>query len=202
MSLGMPSSYNTHITYKTHILFQSQYGNLRTSLDGSDGKKTACNAGDPGSIPELGWSSGDRNGNSLQNSCLGNSMDRGVWQAMVHGVTKSWTQLNDLTLSLSWKPFQFLECTISKSLLLLLSLPVLALTETWLFSKMVAVEPVVISSCGTLSPILSRIPHYKLHTTFSLSLKILHTSSPCYQLVINTHFNSSGQESIGSGAMS
>ena len=75
-----------------------------------------------------------------------------------------------LTLSLSWKPFQLLECTISKSLLLLLSLPVLALTETWLFSKTVAAEPVVISSCGTLSPILSRIPHYKLHTTLSLSL--------------------------------
>ena len=55
---------------------------------GSDGKNYACNAGDPGSVPELGRSSGEGNGYPLQYSCLENSMDRGGWQATVHGVTK------------------------------------------------------------------------------------------------------------------
>ena len=43
---------------------------------GSDGKESACNAGDPGSIPKLGRSPGEGNGYPLQNSCLQNSMDR------------------------------------------------------------------------------------------------------------------------------
>jgi len=54
-------------------------------------KASACNAGDPGSIPGLGRSPGEGNGNPLQYSCLENSMDRGVWQATVHGVTKGQT---------------------------------------------------------------------------------------------------------------
>ena len=52
-------------------------------------------AGDMGLIPGLGRSSGGGNGNPLQNSCLENSMDRGAWQATVHGVRKSQTQLKD-----------------------------------------------------------------------------------------------------------
>ena len=47
-------------------------------------------AGDMGSIPGLGRSPGERNGYPLQCSYLENFMDRGAWQAMVHGVTKSW----------------------------------------------------------------------------------------------------------------
>ena len=58
---------------------------------GSDAKKSACNAGDLGLIIELGRSPGKRNGNPLQYSGLGNSMDRGAWQATVHGVVKSQT---------------------------------------------------------------------------------------------------------------
>ena len=58
---------------------------------GSDHKESTCNAGDPGSIPGLGRSPGEGNGNPLQNSCLENSMDRGAWRATVHGVAKSWT---------------------------------------------------------------------------------------------------------------
>ena len=61
---------------------------------GLDGKEFACNAGDPGSIPGLGSSPGEGNGNTLQYSCLENSMDRGGWLATVHGITKSWAQLN------------------------------------------------------------------------------------------------------------
>ena len=45
---------------------------------GSDGKASAYNAGDPGSIPGLGRSSGEGNGNPLQYSCLENLMDGGA----------------------------------------------------------------------------------------------------------------------------
>ena len=61
----------------------------------SDGKEFACNAGDLGSIPELGRSPGEENGNPLQYSCLENSMDRGAWWATVHEVSKNQTQLSN-----------------------------------------------------------------------------------------------------------
>ena len=61
---------------------------------GSAGKESACNVGDLGSIPGLGRSSEEGNDYSLQYSCLESSMDRGAWQATVHGVTKSQTQLS------------------------------------------------------------------------------------------------------------
>ena len=50
-------------------------------LGGSDGKESACNAGDPDSIPGLERSRGEGIGNPLQYSCLGNPMDRGACQA-------------------------------------------------------------------------------------------------------------------------
>jgi len=59
----------------------------------SDSKESACSVRDTGLIPRLGRSPGERNSNPLQYSCLGNPMDRGAWQAAVHGVTKSYTQL-------------------------------------------------------------------------------------------------------------
>ena len=62
---------------------------------GSEVKASASNAGDPGSVPGLGRSPGEGNGNLLQYSCLENSMDRGGWRARVHGVAKSRTQLSD-----------------------------------------------------------------------------------------------------------
>ena len=49
---------------------------------GSDGKESACNTGDQGSIPGSGRSPGEGNGNPLQYSCLENPMDRGDWQAL------------------------------------------------------------------------------------------------------------------------
>ena len=60
---------------------------------GSDGKESACNAGDLGSIPGSGRSPGVGNGNPLQYSCLENSTDRG--RATVHGVAKRQIQLSD-----------------------------------------------------------------------------------------------------------
>ena len=52
------------------------------------GKESTCNAGETGSIPGLGRSPGEGNGNPLQYSCLGNLMNRGAWRAIVHGVAK------------------------------------------------------------------------------------------------------------------
>ena len=62
---------------------------------GSDGKESACNAGDPGSVPGLERSPGEGHGNPLQYLCLENPMDRGAWRATVHGVAKHGTQLSD-----------------------------------------------------------------------------------------------------------
>ena len=56
---------------------------------GSDGKESACHAGDLGSNPGLGRSPGEGNSHPLQYSCLDNSMDRGVWWATVHWVAES-----------------------------------------------------------------------------------------------------------------
>ena len=63
--------------------------------DGSDSKESACNMGNLGLIPGSRRSPGEGNGNPFQYSCLENSTDRGAWQATVHGVTKSRTQLSD-----------------------------------------------------------------------------------------------------------
>ena len=65
------------------------------SHGGSNGKESACNVGDPDSIPGLGRSPGEGNGNPLQSSCLENPVDGGARQAPIHWVTKSWTQLSN-----------------------------------------------------------------------------------------------------------
>ena len=62
---------------------------------GSDGKESACNAGDLGLIPGLGRFPGERNGYPFQYSCLENPMDRGAWLGTVHGVAKSLILLSD-----------------------------------------------------------------------------------------------------------
>ena len=63
--------------------------------NGSDGKASACNDGDPGLIPGSGRSPGEGNGNPLHHSCLENPMD-----GEVHGVAKSQTQLSNFTFTL------------------------------------------------------------------------------------------------------
>ena len=62
---------------------------------GSDGKASAYNARDAGSIPGSGRSPGEGNGNPLQYSCLGHTMDREAWQAIAYWVAKSWTRLSN-----------------------------------------------------------------------------------------------------------
>jgi len=64
-------------------------------LDGSDGKESACSAGELGSIPGSKRCPGEGNGNPLQYSYLENSMDRRAWWATVHGIAKSQTRLSD-----------------------------------------------------------------------------------------------------------
>ena len=73
--------FSLKIIYSPIIVFSS----------GSDSRESACNAGDPGTIPGLGRCPGEGNGYPLQYSCLENSMERGAWWATVHGVAKSRT---------------------------------------------------------------------------------------------------------------
>ena len=68
-------------------------------MPGSDGKASAYNVGDPGSIPGTGRYSGEGNANPLQYSCLENPMDGGAWWATAHGVAKSQTRLSNFTFT-------------------------------------------------------------------------------------------------------
>ena len=78
---------------------------------GSEGKEPACNVGYPRSIPGLGRSPREGNGNPLQYSCLKNPMDSGAWQATIHGVTKSRTWMNNFTFIII-HPGRWKECWI------------------------------------------------------------------------------------------
>ena len=74
---------------------ESEYQGLPTWLISKEPTCTAGAAGDIGSRPESGRSHGGEHGNPLQYSCLESLMDRGAWQATIHGVPKSWTRLSD-----------------------------------------------------------------------------------------------------------
>ena len=76
------------------------------------GRESACNAGDMGSIPGLGRSPGEGNGN--QYSCLGNPMDRGVWWATIHRVKTAGYDLATKTITLNgFNTFQSpFECVV------------------------------------------------------------------------------------------
>ena len=68
-----------HNVYNSRKLFKN---NIKAYMDfpgGSEGKESACNTGDPGSIPVSGRSPGEGHGNTLQYFFLGNPMDRGAW---------------------------------------------------------------------------------------------------------------------------
>ena len=93
--------FNSKGPWKDCHLIENTYE--RTSFpSASDGKESACNAGDSDSIPGLGRSPGEGNGNPLQYSCLENPMHRGPWWATVHAVAKRQKWLKWLTLSLSF----------------------------------------------------------------------------------------------------
>ena len=87
-ALTMPHSV---LQIHNHLLLYRPWGFPGSSA----GKKSACNVGDLGLIPGLGRSPGEGQDNPLQYSCLENPMNRGAWQATVHGVAKSQTQLSN-----------------------------------------------------------------------------------------------------------
>ena len=89
---------------KCHRSPLSWTGALEGFPGGAVVKNPADNAGDTDSIPGLGRSPGEGNGDSLQYFCLGNPMDRGAWQATVHGVTKFKTQV------INWNSKTLLKC--------------------------------------------------------------------------------------------
>ena len=93
-----------HIYHLTWVCLPSDFPG------GSDGKASAYNVGDLGSILGLGRSPGEGNGNPLWYPCLENPIDGGAWWAMVRGVTKSQTRLSDFTF------FSFLSCVMSGAL--------------------------------------------------------------------------------------
>ena len=72
---------------------------------GSDGKECACNAGNLDLTPGLRRFLGEGNSYPFQYSGLENSVDRGPWQAIVHGVTKSWIWLSDIHFTHLFKDF-------------------------------------------------------------------------------------------------
>ena len=84
-SHGFSYPRSTLVLVVMKLLYNCCWDNIPHS---SVSKESACNAGDPGSIPGLGRSPAEGNGNPLQYSCLENPMDRGAWQAIVHGVTR------------------------------------------------------------------------------------------------------------------
>ena len=74
---------------------KTKMNTVYTLSDSSADKESACNPGDPGSIPGSGSSPGKGHGNPLQYSCLENPIDRGAWWGTVQRVAKSWTRLSD-----------------------------------------------------------------------------------------------------------
>ena len=76
-----------HRFFQNNFRFRAKWSR-KCFPDGSEGKEYAYNAEDLGSIPGFGRSPEEGNGNPLQYSCLENPMDRGAWQATVHGAAK------------------------------------------------------------------------------------------------------------------
>ena len=80
------------------IIYAFFFNSVESQVSPGVGKEFACDVGDEGgrgSVPGSGKSPAGGNGNPLQHSCLENSMDRGAWRVIVHGVAKSRTQLSD-----------------------------------------------------------------------------------------------------------
>ena len=89
------NEFHSENTFISQICSLSQTRFDREGFPGGSAVKNLCaSAGDTGVIPGMERSPGVGNGNPLQYSCQENSKDRGAWQAAIHGVTKSWTQLS------------------------------------------------------------------------------------------------------------
>ena len=95
----------------------------------SDGKESACNAREPGSIPGSGGSPGEGNGRPLQYSCLKNSVDRGAWQSTVHYTTEGVTLSHFFSLPSTLLLAAPSPSTISRGLFFALKLPLGLVSE-------------------------------------------------------------------------
>ena len=143
----------------------------KSFLGDSDGKKSACNAEDLGSIPGSRRFPGEGNSTPLQYSCLGNPMDRGAWRATVHGVTKSTWLSNQATTTTAliskceWD-FLFLENNINNSqpkTHLIVNIYLLCQeghsVQFWVTLLLLLLTAKLLQSCPTLcSPIDGRPP--------------------------------------------
>ena len=96
LSLLYLYSFSNSLSFSASSFLAYIYGFPR----GSDSKESACNAGDLSLMPGLERSPGEGNGYSSQYSSPENSMDRGAWQATVHGVATSWIWLDDFHFTL------------------------------------------------------------------------------------------------------
>ena len=96
---------------------------------GSDGKESACNAGDLGFIPMLRKPLGEGNSYPLQHFCLENSMDRGAWWATVCEVEKSWTRLSDQHFHF---PILCLVCDKGMGVCLIINKSISQICQNWL----------------------------------------------------------------------
>ena len=100
-------------SFSCFFFFEYHYELKGDFPGGSDSKACVYNVGDPASIPGLGRSPGEGNGNPLQYYCLENPMDRGAWQATVHGIAKSRTERLHFTYELKdfkcvdFKPYSY-----------------------------------------------------------------------------------------------
>ena len=102
-------------TFKVSVCLSYMYWILLWGFPGgSDGEESACNAGDPGSILGSGWCPGEGNYNTIQYSCLENSMDSGAWWTISpRGRKESYmTELLTLSLSYDWKTVSFHLCSV------------------------------------------------------------------------------------------
>ena len=89
MGLPLKTLDNYIVVYQIPILFIRYLYCLLDTYGGSDGKESACSAGDLGLIHDLGRSPGEQNGYPVQYSCLENPIDRGAWKATVLGEAES-----------------------------------------------------------------------------------------------------------------
>ena len=99
MKLNVLQTYWPHtFCFKEYVVWRCSFPRFSVStwaFQWSSSKEIACSVTDAGSIPGSGRSPGGWHGTPLQYSCPVNPMDRGAWRAIVHGVTKSWTQLSN-----------------------------------------------------------------------------------------------------------
>ena len=95
MVMTVPRDWNSFDENSGNLLQNITHSVAQTPPFGSDGKESAGNAGDPGSVPGLGRSPGEGSASPLQSSSPENRTDRGAWRATLQGVAKSRTRLSN-----------------------------------------------------------------------------------------------------------